>query len=121
MDRKITMLSLFKFIQSDKGYVISILVCTLICELSTCVGRFGFKISLKEKEQVIKKLTLGIRIHHGYVGIGMILAAVVANAYVSSHSPWPSLLGVVGWGLLLSDTIHHFLVLYFMTGKTEFP
>ncbi len=87
MDRKITMLSLFKFIQSDKGYVISILVCTLICELSTCVGRFGFKISLKENEQVIKKLTLGIRIHHGYVGIGMILSAVMANAYVSSNSP----------------------------------
>ena len=115
------MLSLFRFAQSDKGYIISILVCTLICELATCVGRFAFKISVREKEQAIKKLTFGIRIHHSYVGIGMILAAAIANLFVSSNPPWLSLLGVVGWGLLLSDIIHHFLVLYLVTGNTEFP
>ena len=116
-----TMLGLFRFIQSDKGYIISILACTLICELATCTGRFALKISFKEKEQVIKKLTFGIRIHHSYVGIGMILAAAIASLFVSGKPPWLSLLGILGWGLLLSDIIHHFLVLYLVTGNTEFP
>jgi hypothetical protein len=113
--------NLLKRLRTNTGYIISILVCAAVFELATCVGRFGLKISFKEKEAAIKKLTFGIRIHHSHVGIAIILIASVVPLFSFVKASWLALLGVIGWGLLLSDAIHHFLVLYLITGNTEFP
>ena len=91
-----------------------ILMLTLIIELSAIIGRIAFG-SIKWWHANLRKLTaLDIpRIHHGYIGIAMLLVA---------HFFYPSkTLTMIGAALLLSDLLHHFVVLPLWIGRTEFP
>jgi hypothetical protein len=54
-----------------------------------------------------------IRIHHGYVGLFLLLIASLFYPYES--------LFILGWVLFLSDAIHHFVVLPVWVKRTEFP
>ena len=62
-------------------------------------------------EKFYKKRKL-VRIHHGYVGLGLVL---ISFFYFNFY------LVVLGWSLFLSDLVHHFIILPLWVGKTEFP
>jgi len=87
---------------------LKILITALAIEILTVLGR-SFLGSVKN---FYKKHSLRIRIHHGYVGIILILA----NLYFKNDN-----LLIAGTSLLISDAIHHFIVLPLWVGKTEFP
>ncbi len=85
--------------------LIEIVILTVIIELVTCIGRFIFKLRSRD-------VKWPVRIHHGYVGIVVLLAWF--------FTPYEWLL-IIGTSLLLSDALHHFVVLPLTVGRTEFP
>lgn len=94
------------------------LLLTAVMELVTCLFRFGFKMQSTRDTKFIAKLTFGIRIHHGYIGI---LLVIIALLFLRKKTPtwfWASI--IVGLSLFLSDIIHHFLVLWPITNSPEF-
>ncbi len=104
--------------QSQHGRMVQILVVTLLLELLTLILRFGLQLeSTRDTASTIGLLTFGIRIHHGYCGALLVLVAWG----ISREAPLLSRYGVIfGWALLLSDLIHHFLVLWPITGDPQF-
>lgn len=84
------------------------LLLTLVIELSTIVGRAVFG-SMRKRHA---KMKLPVRIHHGYVGLAMVLVNIAVGS---------ELLFVVGAAMFLSDFVHHFIVLPIWVGRTEFP
>ncbi len=85
-------------------------------EIVTCVMRFGMGLQSTRDTGLIGYLTFNIRIHHGYVGLLMLVVAWL----------WPqplllrNALVIIGGGCLVSDLVHHFLVLWPVTGSPEF-
>ncbi|MDA1049241.1 MAG: hypothetical protein O3C40_02015 [Planctomycetota bacterium] len=104
--------------RGHKRLVVQILVLALLFELLTVFLRFGLQLeSTRDTASTIGLLTFGIRIHHGYCGALLILVAWG----ISREAPKLSQYGyTLGWALLLSDTIHHFLVLWPLTGSPQF-
>jgi hypothetical protein len=93
------------------------LVLSAIIEGITLLCRFGLGLqATRDTAATIGCLTLGIRVHHSYVGV-----AVIAAAWLLRRRPalfrW---LAVLGLALLLSDLAHHFLVLWPIVGSPEF-
>jgi len=91
-----------------------ILITAIVIELITVFGRFFFKISSKE---VLTKIMRHygwqkvIHFHHGFTGV---IIALLAFYFESS-------IGIAfGLGMVLSDIIHHFVVLWFIIGDPEF-
>ena len=63
------------------------------------------------------RLTFGIRIHHSYIGLLLLPAALL----LEKKSPrFAFHLSIIGLGLFSSDMIHHFLVLWIITGRPQF-
>ncbi|MEZ6039239.1 MAG: hypothetical protein R3C20_01950 [Planctomycetaceae bacterium] len=94
------------------------LIWTLIFEAITCLLRFGAKLeSTRDTASTIGRVTMGVRIHHSYIGLAMIpLAMWIENR-------WPNASRTVlcmAIGLVLSDLIHHFIVLWWITGSPQF-
>ena len=84
-------------------------------ELVTAILRFRLRLRSSQQTAWIGRLTFGLRIHHGYAGILLLLLATLPL------SPFPLRLGIiVGLGLALSDALHHFVVLPLSVGATEF-
>lgn len=77
----------------------SLIVAALI-ELVTVVFRFGLHREANRDARWLSRVTHGYRVHHGYVGVLFILLGL-------------------GTGLLLSDLLHHFVVLWLLTRKHE--
>jgi hypothetical protein len=103
---------------TDRQLVWWTLFLTAAIELLTCVLRFGAGLeSTRDTASTIGVLTLGLRIHHSYIG----LAITVAAFFFYRSRP---LIGryamIVGLALLFSDLIHHFLVMYPITGSPHF-
>jgi hypothetical protein len=97
---------------------LSILLLTVILEFITLALRFGFRLeSTRDTASTIGRVTLGVRIHHGYCGALLIL---VAWGLSQTHPKTAYYGYVIGWSLLLSDAIHHFLVLWPITGSPQF-
>ena len=94
------------------------LIWAVLFEILTCVLRFGFSLeSTRDTASTIGQLTLGIRIHHSYIGIACIAAAF----WLEPRFPRSSVhLLAVGIGLFVSDMIHHFVVLWIITGNPQF-
>lgn len=91
---------------------------TAVFELITCVMRFGLQLdSTRDTASTVGKLTCGIRIHHSYIGAVVILVACWLWNKTPDKAWW---LLVIGLGLLFSDLIHHFLVLWPITGTPQF-
>lgn len=97
--------------------LLQIVLCTLAMELATVFCRFilGWQ-STRDTAATIGRLTGGIRIHHGYFGVGLLAAAPLYWSTLAIAS-W---VVVGGAALVLSDLIHHFLVLWPITGRHEF-
>ncbi len=65
----------------------------------------------------IGTLTFGYRIHHGYIGL-LLIPLGIALDEGRYRVGW--LCFVIGVALFLSDAIHHFLVLWPLTGSPQF-
>lgn len=91
---------------------------TVIMETVMCVLRFGLDLqSTRDTASTIGVLTFGIRIHHGYIGLAMLPIAVK----LWHRSPVKArYILVVALALFASDMIHHFLILWPITGSPHF-
>lgn len=91
---------------------------TLGIEAVIVFFRFGLGLeAARDTAGTIGALTGGLRIHHGYIGILIVLAAAGVWRKRPQAAPW---LLAVGLALVCSDLIHHFLVLWPVTGSPEF-
>ena len=88
---------------------------TVAMELVTCFFRFGMKLRSTHDTAWLARFTLGIRIHHGYIGVLMVVVALML-----AHGVFRTWLVRVGAALVLSDLVHHFLVLWPIVGSPEF-
>ena len=103
----------------DKKWLIQLLWIgglTVLFEGITCLFRFGFGLQSTRDTAFISKLTFGFRIHHGYIGLVLILIAF----YLPDESIWKIWSLRIGGALIASDLIHHFVVLWLITGDPQF-
>jgi len=96
-------------------FLLVTLASTAAFELFTCLGRFLFGLRSREIAPRYKRFTLGVRIHHGYVGAAAVPPVFIVGMDVFSQI----LVGAVAAGLILSDLVHHFVVLPLTTGKCD--
>jgi len=109
---------MIRFASSHRVWIWLTIGLTAAMELVCVVLRFGFHMeSTRDTASTIGRLTFGFRIHHGYCGIVLILVAWMLLARYPRLAKW----GIcIGWALVLSDLIHHFLVLWPITGSPHF-
>jgi hypothetical protein len=90
---------------------------TTLMEGGTCFGRFILDVQSTRDTGFVGRFTFGLRIHHEYVG----LLLVFLSRRISSERNRRRVWGIrFGWALFASDMIHHFLVLWPVTGSPEF-
>ncbi|HAI10268.1 MAG TPA: hypothetical protein DCM28_01100 [Phycisphaerales bacterium] len=90
---------------------------TFLFELLTVILRFGFAMeSTRDTASTIGLMTMGLRVHHGYIGLIMIAAAV----FIRPQHMLAKWVFIAGLALFASDMIHHFLVLWPATGSPQF-
>ena len=90
---------------------------TALIELLTIVLRFGFHIEAnRDTAAAIGPLTGGVRIHHAYLGLLIIIFGRLFSRRNPALSKW---LLIAGMALFFSDIIHHFLVLWPITGDPQ--
>ncbi len=88
---------------------------TIGFEVITCFFRFVLKKKSTQNTGFIGRCTGGFRIHHGYVGLVLILVRNwFPNEELAHAATW------IGWGCVLSDGIHHFWILWPFTGSHDF-
>ncbi|MCA9784529.1 MAG: hypothetical protein KC518_13175, partial [Candidatus Cloacimonetes bacterium] len=88
-----------------------------LIEALTVYLRFGLQLQSQRETAFLASFTCGLRVHHGYLGLMMILCSIL----LSSTASWKSnALAIVGWALLSSDLVHHFVVLQMLTGDPQF-
>ena len=104
--------------RAERGLIVQILLLTLLFEALTLVLRFGLQFeSTRDTASTIGLLTLGIRRHRGYCGALLVLVAWG----ISREAPRLSRYGyTLGGALVLSDMLHHFLILWPLTGSPQF-
>ena len=104
---------------SVKQVVLYSAVLTALIEGVTVLFRFGLHLeSSRDTASTVGRLTGGIRIHHGYIGVlAVLIAATLLHRRPLSWGRW---LLVAGIALVLSDLVHHFLVLWPIVGSPEF-
>lgn len=83
-------------------------------ECVTCFFRFGLNLQSTRDTSWLRGLTFGLRSHHGYIGMLLLAAAFL---FAQENGLVRKLLIIVGIGLLLSDLIHHFLILWPICGS----
>ena len=92
-----------------------VLILAVLIEALTAALRFGLHLeSTRDTANTIGTLTLGLRVHHGYIGVFLMLLGWCFPRGIR-HAVW-----IVGIGLIVSDLMHHFLVLWPITGSPQF-
>lgn len=91
------------------------LILAVIIELICCIMRFGLGLESTRDTAFLAGFTLGLRIHHGYIG-GLFLGMT----FPGKLSRWRNILIIIGLGLFVSDLIHHFGILWPVTGRHYF-
>ena len=92
-------------------------VGALIFEALTVLLRFGFGLrSTTDTPQVVRAISFGVRVHHGYIGAALIVAALALGRRHARTARWAAVAGIA---LLLSDLVHHFVILWAVTGSPE--
>ncbi|MFC1745459.1 hypothetical protein ACFL35_15805 [Candidatus Riflebacteria bacterium] len=91
-------------------------IFTMLFELITLICRFVLGWKAGSKTAFFARFTLGLRIHHGYVGILLI----VSSFFLNPDNRWKKLFLILGNSLFFSDFIHHFLILWPLYGSPEF-
>ncbi len=92
------------------------LAVTIVIELITVALRFGLKLQANTHTRWLSRVTAGCRIHHAYIGVAMLIASIFVDAPSALHNA----LITFGSGVALSDLVHHYLVLWPITGDPEF-
>lgn len=88
----------------------------ILFESITCMFRFGFHMESTRDTSGLGRFTFGVRIHHGYIGLVLLLAARYTR--ISQRTMVWCIR--IGWALVISDLTHHFLVLWPITGSPHF-
>jgi hypothetical protein len=91
------------------------LLLTVAFELLACLFHFGLGMRSTRDTRWLRTLTFGLRIHHGYLGL-----LLVVLAFIWRSRSWRRWFLIVGTALVLSDLAHHFLVLWPITGQSDF-
>lgn len=91
-------------------------VAGLLIEALTCVLRFVVRLQSTRDTTFLGRFTLGLRVHHGYVGL-IAMALVLCPFLRDRVRRWAFRAGLA---LLLSDLLHHFVVLWITTGSPQF-
>ena len=98
--------------------VVHSLLLAAILEGVTVFFRFGLGLEAsKVTASTEGRLTGGIRLHHGYLGVAAVLVAAAVLRRRRALAHW---LLVVGVALTLSDAVQHFLVLWPIVGSPQF-
>lgn len=86
-------------------------------EAATAFTRFGLKLQSTRDTEFLSGITFRLRIHHGYIGVFLWLLAwwLLRKKAGLRNAVW-----VVAFALIISDLMHHFLVLWPITGSPEF-
>lgn len=96
----------------------------MIIEVITLISRFYFGLESTQDTRFIGSFTGGLRIHHGYIGVLLMLFSAIHLKTTGNFSDSKFSIGhwlfALGLGLLCSDMIHHFLVLWVVTGDPRF-
>lgn len=94
---------------------------TVLFELITVLFRFGFKKqATRDTARYVARWTRGFRIHHGYWGVPLFILGVIALGASLGPAQASTWLIIVGMALIKSDLVHHFLVLWPITGSHDF-
>ena len=93
------------------------LIFTIIIELITLLFRYGFSLDATTHTQAMGAFTFGIRIHHLYLGI---LLLIVYPFMKKLNKTLRTYFLAFGLSLVLSDAIHHFAVLWPLEGSPHF-
>lgn len=89
----------------------------ILFELLTIWCRFGRGLIATQHTAVVGRFTRGVRIHHGYLGV---FSGIGGVGTLPAFEFAACLLFVLAIGLVLSDLVHHFLVLWPITGSHQF-
>ncbi|NLI76360.1 MAG: hypothetical protein GX442_07960 [Candidatus Riflebacteria bacterium] len=101
----------------ESGLLRPVVAGVALIEGVTALFRFGLGLeSTRDTAATVGRLTGGIRIHHGYIGVLLLL---IARRLVR-EGPARRWALILGWSLALSDLIHHFVVLWLATGSPQF-
>jgi hypothetical protein len=93
-------------------------VLVVLFELLTVVLRYGLGLDMtRDSASTLSGVTFGLRIHHGYVGVVLVLLA-----WLLCHrgSRWLQVLLTLGLALVISDLVHHFAVMWPLEGDPHF-
>lgn len=94
---------------------------TLAFEAITILFRFGFKVeATRDTAKYVARWTRGMRVHHGYWGVPLLTLGAVALALSLGPMQASVWMIIVGLALIKSDLMHHFLVLWPITGSHDF-
>lgn len=94
----------------------NILLLTFLFEAITVIGRFVLRLKANRFMAWLGDFTFGYRVHHSYWGVVLLIVLLLLPLPDAYHQ-----MGVaIGWALILSDLIHHFLVLWPIVGRHEF-
>ena len=100
---------------SFRQVLIAGLGLAVVIEAITAALRFGLHLeSTRDTASSIGMLTLGLRVHHGYIGLLLLPLGWCFPAGLR-HLVW-----IIAIGLIFSDLAHHFLVLWPITGSPQF-
>ena len=91
-------------------------VGTVIGEVGTVVVQFLLRWRFRFVTRLMGALTRRVRVHHGYLGAAALLAAWL----VPLSQAWRHLAFIAGGALVLTDLVHHTLVLWIVTGVPAF-
>ena len=90
---------------------------TVLFEGITAFCRFGLDLeSTRDTASTIGVITLGLRIHHGYLGLLLVAIAFWGLKTRPDIAKWVLAIGVA---LVCSDLIHHFVILWLITGSPQ--
>lgn len=86
-----------------------------VFELITLILRFGFGLQATRDTAALASLLQGYRVHHMYLGAAVLILAPCIRDVACRNG-----IVAIGLGLVVSDLVHHFVVLRMMTGSAEF-
>ena len=100
---------------SPRRAVLVTVALAVAIEALTCALRFGLGWESTRDTAAMGRLTLGLRVHHAYLGAAlMLLGACLRPSRVRDAFL------IFGAALVASDLAHHFLVLWPITGSPQF-
>ena len=93
-------------------------ILTAVFEAFTALCRFGLNmVATRDTASTIGAITLGVCVHHSYLGI---VLAAIAFFGLKSRPAVARWLLAVGMALICSDLLHHFVVLWLATCDPAF-